>query len=560
MKTISNIKIALVALLAVISLGFASCSDNDGGGQPEITGVRVCDPELADSLFTKSSQGQTIAIIGKNLGDVVKVFINDQQVGFNPTENTSSSVIVTVPTETKGFQLTAFNSQLKDEIRIETTHGVATYAFKVLGNAPVINRIQAVYPRKTGDLLNVFGKNLFSIEEVFFTDATADELASTEWEEDAVPGKHYPAKYEILQSDRALNTSNQLYEVASKLSVVIPELPFDEGSLVVRCAAGTRYIPFTKMPGVPTIKTVSTEMPVLGETLILTGTEYVQVESVTFGDVEYTSDELIVAESEDSIYVPITKIPSPNSNNTELTLKTVGGEAKVENFYDQSFMLCSFEPGEFRNQGWDPQCPLVDGASIGGTGTVAHFTTFGQWWGQMFFVSADDSNTPYVLPGYDKIPEKTPARNVYIAYEVYNAGSSFNKGGDQYQGILRMQLWTADHNDLQAYANPDYMHHNFEWDDYNAGTFLNPFGPVLQDIDGEAPEGKWYRHVISLEELCGVDGDGNNTSELLFEHGTYRDFYESGLSIIRLMSYTQGTKSGNIDVYIDNVRIFYNKK
>lgn len=559
MKTISNIKIALVALLAVISLGFASCSDNDGGGQPEITGVRVCDPEFADSLFTKSSQGQTIAIIGRNLGDVVKVYINDQQVGFNPTENTDHSVIVAVPTETKGFQLTAFNSNLKDEIRVETTHGVATYAFKVLGASPSISRVQCAYPRKTGDILNVYGLNLYDIEELYFTDVTAAELAKTKWEEDAVPGKHYPAEYTTVKKDRKLNQNTQSYEVTSQLAVTIPELPFEVGALVVRCAAGIRYIAFSKMPGIPVIKSVSTEMPVLGETLVLVGNEFVQVESVSFGDVTYSASEMKVAESEDSIFIDITKLPSAATDNTVLTLKTVGGEATVDNYYDQSFMLCSFEPGTFRNQGWDPQCGLIENSPIGGTGTVAHFDSYGQWWGQMFFISTDGSNTPYVLPGYDKIPAKTPARDVYIAFEVYNAGSSYNNGGNGFQGFMRLNLWNAGNN-ADPGANPSYMHHNFEWFDYDAQTFVNPFGPVLQDINGEAPEGKWYRHVISLEELCGVAADGNNSSELPFQRGTYSDFYEEGLSIIRLMSYTQGTKSGNVNVYIDNLRIFYNKK
>ena len=37
--------------------------------------------------------------------------------------NTAHSIIVNVPTEDKGFELTAFNSNLKDEIRVETSHG-----------------------------------------------------------------------------------------------------------------------------------------------------------------------------------------------------------------------------------------------------------------------------------------------------------------------------------------------------------------------------------------------------------------------------------------------------
>lgn len=66
----------------------------------------------------------------------MKVYINDQEVYFNPNMNTDHSVIVNVPTEKNGFKLTAFNSDLKDEIRIETSHGTCTYAFKISAGFP----------------------------------------------------------------------------------------------------------------------------------------------------------------------------------------------------------------------------------------------------------------------------------------------------------------------------------------------------------------------------------------------------------------------------------------
>ena len=224
----------LLALMAFFALGFTACSDSDGGGgQPEITGVRVCDPEKADSLFTKSAQGQMIAIIGNNLGGALAVYINDQKVGFSTTMNTDHSIIVKVPSESDGFQLTAFNSDLKDEIRVETGGGVATYAFKVLGAGPVLQRIQGAYPRSAGDILNVYGLNLYSIENIYFTDALAEDIATTEWE--TVPGNHVAVTdYDIVKQDRYVNSS-QNYEVNSQIQLVTPELPFSTGTLVLEC-------------------------------------------------------------------------------------------------------------------------------------------------------------------------------------------------------------------------------------------------------------------------------------------------------------------------------------
>ena len=126
MKKILLNKFSVMALLlmAVFQTVMTSCSDDkEGMGTPVITAVRVTDPAKADSTFTKATAGQMLAIIGENLSDVRKVFINDQEVQFNSTMNTSRSLIVTVPTEEKGFILTAFDSSLKDEIRVETSHG-----------------------------------------------------------------------------------------------------------------------------------------------------------------------------------------------------------------------------------------------------------------------------------------------------------------------------------------------------------------------------------------------------------------------------------------------------
>ena len=123
MKSLRNLAWTCLALAAFTTLPItmASCSDDkEGMGTPEITGVRACDPAKADSLFAKASTGQTIAVIGRNLADVQQVFINDQKISFNPTLNTPHSIILSVPAEEDGFILTAFDSSLKDEIRVET--------------------------------------------------------------------------------------------------------------------------------------------------------------------------------------------------------------------------------------------------------------------------------------------------------------------------------------------------------------------------------------------------------------------------------------------------------
>lgn len=541
MLTKINIKsLMALLLLGVISLSFTACSDSDssGGGQPEITGVRVCDPEKADSLFTKSSQGQVIAIIGRNLGGATAVYINDQEVGFSTTMNTDHSIIVTVPSEKNGFQLTAFNSELKDEIRVETGGGVATYAFKVLGAAPVLQRIQGTYPRSAGDILNVYGLNLYSIEDFYFTDATAEEIATTEWE--TVPGNHTPVTdYKIVKQERYIN-SLQNYEVSSQIQLTTPELPFSTGTLVLECAAGIVYVPYYKTPGKPVILSVSSDMPVIGEQLVITGQEFVQVESVSFGDVTLTSDDFTVAETEDQIFVDIAKVPSKGSGTT-LSVTTPGGTGTFNNFFAYDCLLNDFDSG-VTDEGWGPNAEYGS-FSVGGTGNVAYLNSYGQWWGQMVFFKKDWSGDPLPLPSYDVIPANASTDNLYFAFEVYDGGSDYNNDGTGFQGYLRYEFWFA--NNINEQGTADIVYDNFAWDDYDKGTFKNPDGKILQDISGEAYQNKWYRHVCKLSNMTAYKGK------------TYQDIVNNGIGIVRIMSYTQGTKTGKVDVYIDNIRLIY---
>ncbi len=545
--------ILMFAIAATVQLAVTSCNDDEGNGTPVITGVRVCDPEYADSLFSKSAQGQIVAIVGQNLNDATAVYINDQKVSFSTTMNTSHSIIIKVPAETDGFELKAFNSALNEEIRVETTHGTATYPFQVLAASPVITRIQATYPRKAGDVLNIYGSNLVSIDRIYFTDIAASDLAGVS----EIGGQQVEiSDYDVVVQDHYLDSKTGSYTTTSQLSLIIPELSYDAGSLVIECAAGVRYINYTKRPGAPVIRSISSDMPVIGETLVIGGNDFVQLDSIVMGDVTYKPEEFTVAETEAEIRIPITKVPSYASQGG-ITIVTPGGKATVDEFFQYETLLNDFtydaEQPLSVNLGWGPDAVYMTGdeSGIGGTGTVAHFDSYGQWWGQMTFFQRDWSGSGYSLPGSDLIPDDVTSDKVCLAFEVYDNNSSFNNGGAGYQGYFRYSLWTGSNTDAE---HPDIVYDNFAWDDYEAGTFTNPDGPTLQDSDGEAHVGQWYRAVVPFSALTTVDGDGA-VSGYPYKGLTYKDIREKGLNIVRIMSMTQGTKSGTVNVYIDNVRI-----
>ena len=250
---------ALVLMLCCFN-AFMACSDDDDAGAPEITGVRITNPAYADSLFTASAPDSLIVIIGRNLGNAQRVYINDQQVWFNSVFNTDHSIIVKIPSEADGFELTAFNSELKDEIRVETRGGVATYAFKIKAPRPSISRLQASYPRQQGDVVNVYGLNLVDIQKAYITDIPAAQLDSTVWKE--IGGNHVEVSaVQTVVKDHHLNTTTNAYETTSQVSFTMPDINFKEGAFVLECAGGTTYIPFSVLPGLPVILGVSNDMP-----------------------------------------------------------------------------------------------------------------------------------------------------------------------------------------------------------------------------------------------------------------------------------------------------------
>ena len=520
----------LAALIVIPTVTSCKDNDNDGGGTPMITGVRSCDPAKADSLFTKAGPGQVIAVIGQNLGNAVKVYINDQEAYFNPTMNTDHSIVVNVPTEARGFVLTAFDSSLKDEIRVETTHGTATYSFKITAPYPSISRIQASYPRNAGDEINVFGLNLVDIEKAYFTDISPEELDGTQLKE--IGGSHVDIpSIETVVKDHHLNPMTNAYETTSQLRFQMPDVPYETGTLVLECASGITYIPYYKVPGKPVITSISTDMPQIGETLVITGREFVQVESVKYGNVTLTPEQFVVSESEDSIYVDFAQKPAQGSD-TQLVVTTPGGTVSVDRFYDHSTILTTFD-GDAIDNGWGPNCSFANSGTADGKYAWINVESEGQqWWGQMVYFRKDWSGNSFALS--DNIPDTATADEVYFAVNVFSQ-SDYNNGS--FWGYIRYMFQPI------GDAENQYDIH-LDWIDYNAQLPLFD-GIVLADINGQAPTGRWYRHVLPLSKFNCYNGK------------TYAEIKTIGLNQFRLQSINQSTTRGKVDVKFDNARVIY---
>lgn len=139
--------------MAATGTGFISCSKTDAeideGKTPSVSYVRYCDPDEANNHLEGAFLGETVAIMGANLGDVQEIWFNDQKATLNPTYVTSSSVIVTIPT--------VISENITDKMRLISSKGhECTYDFAVLIPVPQVNAIDNEWANP-GDEVTISG-------------------------------------------------------------------------------------------------------------------------------------------------------------------------------------------------------------------------------------------------------------------------------------------------------------------------------------------------------------------------------------------------------------------
>lgn len=542
----SLFRLFMLLAMAVVGLGLSSCSDDDnGGGTPTITGVKILTSDTInysyDKTYTKAGAGTMIAIMGTNLGGARQVLINGQELYINTTMNTDNSIIVTIPSEKDGFKLSAFDSNIPDQIEVVTDGGTATYAFKVTAPGPQLQRVAADYPRETGDTLRLYGLNLVDIEKMYITDASSALLDTTTWTD--VPGNHTEISgYWNEKQDHKLDESTSSYQTTSVVGCLVPANAPDSGAIVLECAAGTTYVGYYRRPGKPVILSVSNDMPEIGETLVLTGREFVQVESVTYGDVTLTSKDFTVSASQDTIYLPFAKKPTAGSG-MNLTVTTPGGQVTAEgNFYDYTTILTTFD-GDAIDNGWGPNAEYPDAGNADGKYGWIHGTDNGSnYWGTMIYFRKDWNGHSFSLS--ENIPATATSKEVYLAFNVFEATDS-KYNDPSFTGCFRYQIQPiGDTENCWGSFQDNTIFQAMEWDNYDEHTYIL-HRAVLADANGEAHKGRWYRAVVPLDYFACYNGK------------TYADIVKAGLNQFRIMQFNEGATKGNVDVKFDNVRVIY---
>jgi hypothetical protein len=156
----------LQSIICIFTLSVLwACSKDDGlSGPPSVRSVTLLDSARQDSAFTRALPGTLVLITGENLNDITEVSFNGLSVYFNPTYNTSTHLIITIPDEAP---TEATDPDVPNLIHIKTTHGETSYSFVVDIPPPSIFSISNENAMP-GDSLIIYGSALWLIEKIQF--------------------------------------------------------------------------------------------------------------------------------------------------------------------------------------------------------------------------------------------------------------------------------------------------------------------------------------------------------------------------------------------------------
>lgn len=442
-----------------------SCKEEGGTDRiPVIHYLRVTDPALADSTFTDVNPGSMIVVVGENLDGVKKVYINNQEISFNANYGTSTSLIITVPSD-EDFQLSGPNPDIPSELRIETDHGVATYPMHVLSPGPVISYISAFYPIYPGDEISLVGENFYEIKRIYFTkDSVEVTMPITDYQ--------VSAEHDIVTFSAADVMKN--------------------GYIIMECYTSDASIEFVYDGPKPEITDISSTMPVVGSEVTIVGKNFINISEIRINDeITIPQEDIEVSESLNS--ATFTMPSAPTCSGT-ISVEAIGGTAEMGNFYPLENVIIDYDGKGGLDPNWSganlgilvantAEPPYTStGNCTGMKGTIDSST---QWWWQQVL------NKP-VWPSSSVIPGNTRISELELQFECYL--------GEEMEGPV-IQITMGEGNGEGVFALSGYV-------------------PVSA-FTGKTEIGKWMQCSIPLESLV----EENIWEDFIEEHDEVLNLY-----------------------------------
>lgn len=160
----------LFLCVAVASAGVISSCSDDATLTPRVRYVRVTDAAASDSLLVAAGQGQMIAVMGENLGDVREMWLNDQRLPLTPTLITGTTIIARVPSQLPAVVTNKLTLIFGDGFRLE-------HPFVLAVSEPMVTAMALEFVNE-GDVAVIKGQFLYAPLTVVFTGGAEGEIVN----------------------------------------------------------------------------------------------------------------------------------------------------------------------------------------------------------------------------------------------------------------------------------------------------------------------------------------------------------------------------------------------
>ena len=489
-------QMCILMAVAFFSSSFSSCKDKENN-LPVITAVRKTNNP--DSTFTGSFPDQLIVIIGENLKETRHVWFNNAEAEFNPNYRTNTSVIVTIPANIplKGTDPTAPN-----EIRLETPYGTARYSFSFYSQVPIADSLKLDFdiPARAGKTLTIEGLNFYEVQKIVFRNVEGN-----------------------------IEVTDFVVENYKKIHLIFPKGSDKDGFIDVVYLSNTVSKEFMPDP-IPNPITVSSDMPIVGDTVIITGEYFFNIEKIVL------QNGVKIEKSNFEVYDKGRKIKFKMPAQTP----TQGGALKVVALREGELVEYAvpgyFYPYEqvladFDNQGWFSWGNPYEAYSISkdkppyiSTGKVGRIAgtppSAPNWWWEEI-VENEKKQMGQMVVGFQNwpstIPDNTLLEKVVLKFSFYTE-LPFEKG------YFRMAL-------AQRFADKNFPE-----------PFFRPYYDDKQIQVGSKP-GRWIDYEIPLTEFA-KNGDLK----------TYRDIKALPTKEVGFF-YVNPTEDATVmNVFFDNFR------
>lgn len=420
-----NIKWLFLLLGVASAYAFTSCED-DEKGMPTITSVRITDPEMKDSTFSRAFPGALIVVEGNNLSGLRSVEFNGYEVPFNPNYVLNTSVIVQIPAN---LPFKGENPELPNTIVLVTSGGRASYDFTFLAPEPEISIFKFAPPAQVGSTMEIIGSNFYVVDKIVFT---IDDVVTAEVTDFTV---------------------NETHDV---ISFTIPTGGDQDGEITVVTESGEFTADYLSDPS-PEFLKLSDDIQIAGAPITISGKYFAFVDRVEFpGNIQVAKEDLTF----NSLFTEITLIvPEGITGSGKIKLLTEFDPEGVDpvespiDFNDRSGIIRNFEPepdniGTDWRKGTDETANGVKPPYVG-MGTYHHFLNtidpnITWWWDPLTLAIS-----PGTWPAITGVTDETPTNKIGLAFNYFTVNPwekgnwKIEWGGSGKTNVYEFKPWAS---------------------------------------------------------------------------------------------------------------------